>query len=72
MYLDIEQINKVVEAFDKDTKALKNELFKICWYMRGGVTISEAYLLTLEDREIIAKIIEENLNTTKETQMPFF
>lgn len=72
MYLDIDGINKVVKEFEKDTKALKDELFRICWYMRGSISINESYLLSLEDREIIAKIIEDNLNTTKETRMPFF
>jgi hypothetical protein len=72
LYLDIDGINKVVKEFEKDTKAIKDELYRICWYMRGSISISESYQLSLEDREIIAKIIEDNLNTTKETHLPFF
>lgn len=72
MYLDVDGINKVVKEFEKDTKAIKDELYKICWYMRGSIGINESFLLNLEDREIISKIIEDNLNTTKETHMPFF
>ncbi len=40
--------------------------------MRGGVTLEEAYSLSYEDKEIIGKIIKENLNTTKESGLPFF
>jgi hypothetical protein len=40
--------------------------------MRGGLTYDEAYYLGIEEREIIAKLIEENLDTTKKTKMPFF
>jgi hypothetical protein len=40
--------------------------------MRGGVTITEAYELDLQDREAISKIIEGNLETTKESGLPFF
>ena len=40
--------------------------------MRGGLTLSEAYETTPEDREVIAKLIEENLETTKESGLPFF
>jgi len=40
--------------------------------MRGGVTIDEAYALSIEDREIISKVIEENLETTKKSGLPFF
>ena len=72
MYLDIEGINNLVKEYEKDTKALNSELFKICWYMRGGITVNEAHLLSFEDREIIGKMIEENLETTKKTGLNFF
>ena len=57
---------------EDETKAIKDELFRFCWYMRGGVTITEAYNLSTEDREIIANIIEKNLEITKKTSLPFF
>lgn len=57
---------------EKEAKALKKDLFKICWFMRGGCTIEQAYYLDPESREIIYKIIEENLETTKESGLPFF
>jgi hypothetical protein len=40
--------------------------------MRGGVTYSEAHWLSPTEREIISNIIKENLETTKETKLPFF
>jgi len=40
--------------------------------MRGSVTLDLAFQLDVETREIIYGIIEENLNTTKESGMPFF
>ena len=40
--------------------------------MRGGLSYNEAHLLTVEERELVNKIIEGNLETTKETQLPFF
>ncbi len=40
--------------------------------MRGGLTYSEAMEISVQDREIINGIIEENINTTKETGLPFF
>lgn len=40
--------------------------------MRGGLSLNEAHLLTPEEREIISDIIDENLQTTKDLQMPFF
>lgn len=40
--------------------------------MRGSLSISESYDLSIEDREIINLIIKENIETTKETKLPFF
>ena len=72
MDLSLEEINTLSTEYDRDSKALKEELFRLCWYMRGSLSFNEAYLLTYEDRVIITKIIEENLETTKTSQLPFF
>lgn len=53
-------------------KALKDELLRLIWYMRGGLSYTEAHLLSPDEREIIGKIIEGNLETTQKTQLPFF
>ena len=53
-------------------KEIKSEILKLCWYMRGGVTIDEGYNLSYEDRSIISDIVKENLETTKKSGMPFF
>lgn len=73
MTLDINGINQLVADYERESKALKDEIFKICWYMRGGITYAECLaLISFEDREIIGKIIEKNLETTKESGLPFF
>lgn len=40
--------------------------------MRGSLTFDQAFQLDRENRELINKIIEENLETTKKTGLPFF
>jgi len=40
--------------------------------MRGGLSYEEAYYLGIEEREVIAKLIEENVEITKKTQLPYF
>ena len=57
---------------EKEVKAIKEELFKMCWYMRGGMTIEQAYLLDQIDRDVISKLIESNLEITNKTKLPFF
>lgn len=40
--------------------------------MRGGVTLQELlHIYSFDDREAMYQVIKENLETTKETRMPF-
>jgi len=70
--LDLEEIQELSERMEKETKALKNELYRICWFMRGSLSVTEAYNLSQEDTELINRIIKDNLDTTKKSQLPFF
>jgi hypothetical protein len=56
---------------DKEARAIKKDVMKLCWYMRG-LSYSEGMTLSYEDREIVGEIIKENLETTKKTNLPFF
>ena len=72
MTLTIPEIQQVVKDLENESKALKKEIFTLSWYMRGGLTFEQAYMLDYQDRQIISDIIKENLETTKETKLPFF
>jgi hypothetical protein len=70
--MTIEEIVELAKRMEQETKAIKQELYKFCWYMRGGLSFTEVYEIDIGDREILGKIVEENLDTTKKTQLPFF
>ena len=57
---------------ERGQKELKHELVKISWYMRGGLSYSEAMSLSPTEREIIAQLVKDNLETTKKSGQPFF
>ena len=42
------------------------------WFMRGGLTYDDAMALGQTEVELINKIIKDNLETTKKSQLPFF
>jgi hypothetical protein len=63
---------KYLTDLDSETKNLKHELLKICWYMRGGVTYQEALNMSIDERKIVANIVKDNLETTKKTGRDFF
>jgi hypothetical protein len=66
------EILKLADDMDKESRAITKELLKFCWFMRGGVTLDEMYATDRTQRELMAEIISENLETTKETRLPFF
>jgi len=61
-----------LKDMENNQKELKHELVKISWYMRGGMSYSEAMALSPTEREIIGKLVKENMETTKKTGQPFF
>lgn len=63
---------KYFENLENEGKNLKHELLKMCWYMRGGITYQESLVMGVQEREMVASIIKENLETTKKTGQPFF
>ncbi len=72
MKLDPTAIVGLVKSYEKQTRAIKDELLRYCWYMRGGLTYNEALMLSVEERNMIANIIKDNLETAKKSGMPFF
>jgi len=72
LILGNEDIITLLNRYDRESKALREELLRMCWYMRGGITYDEAFMLTQEERELINKIIKENMETTKKSGLPFF
>jgi hypothetical protein len=70
--LDNDSIIAWLDSLEKESKALKKEVLQLCWYMRGSVSYSEAMEMSPSEREIIVKIVKDNLETAKKSGMPFF
>jgi hypothetical protein len=67
-----DQIVGLIEGYEKESKALRDEAIRISWYMRGGISYDDAMMLTIQERDIVGKLIKENLDVTKKSGMPFF
>ena len=68
----LHEILEEVKRLEGEQKDLKTEITKLAWYMRGGITLDEAYTMSYEDRQIVSSIVKENLETTKKSGLPFF
>ena len=72
LLLDSEEIQKLLDQMENDCNAIKTNSLKMAWYMRGGVSYEDILNMSTQEREAIGKIIEENLETTKNSKLPFF
>ena len=62
----------MLKGYEKEVRAYKDDALRISWYMRGGLSYDDTMLLSQQERELISKIIKENMETTKKSGMPFF
>lgn len=66
-----EDIIKYLIRLGNEVKQFKLELYRLCWYMRGGINVNDLlYTLGSEDRDIMYDIIKDNIELTKVSRMP--
>jgi len=69
--LSEEEVVSTITRLEKENRNLRADIFKMMWYMRGSINIEQAMSLSNQDRIAISKIIDENLELTKTTHLPF-
>jgi hypothetical protein len=57
---------------EKECDSIKRNALKFAWYMRGGASYEDVLNMSHSEREAISSIIEENLEATKKSGLPFF
>ena len=72
MTLEPEQVQKLIEDMENDVNEIKRTSLAFSWYMRGGVSYEDILNMSVFERKQISAIIEDNLETTKKSQLPFF
>ena len=72
LYLDSEGISKLIEGMEKECKAIKKNALRKAWYLRGGITYTDILNMSPDELKNANEIIEENLETTKKSNIPFF
>ena len=72
LQLDPEGVKKLIDSYEQQCASIKKSALSLAWYMRGGVSYEDVLNMSIEERNEINKIIENNLEVTKKSQMPFF
>lgn len=56
-----EELQDLIESYENESKALKEQIAEICYFMQGGIEYNSAWGMSFEDREIIIKVINKRL-----------
>lgn len=64
------EIETFVNRLDKECNAIRDDILRVTWYMRGGVNYDQAMQLSYQERKLIQKIVKDNLEFMKKTHMP--
>ena len=70
--LDHEAAQKLFDKYEADVNKIKKIALKISWYMRGGATYEDILNMSSHERDSLSSLVEDNLETTKKTNLPFF
>jgi hypothetical protein len=64
------EIEAFLQSFESATKQIKDEIFRVSWYMRGGVSSQDLFhIYSYEDRQIMNAIIKDNIEATKNSRL---
>lgn len=72
MSLDPHDLLKYINSLENETKDLKLNVYRLGWFMRGSFSYEDLmFHISHDDKEILNKIIEQNLDTAAKTNLPF-
>ena len=67
-----DQVQKLIEDMDAEVTEIKKSSLSFAWYMRGGVSYEDALNMSTVERNAMSELINNNLEVTKKSQLPFF
>ena len=62
----------LLNQMEREANELKRQGLKMSWYMRGGATYDDVMNMSHTERTMISELIKDNLETTKNSKLPFF
>lgn len=68
MALSNDDIETYVNNLELQIKGIKDEIFRLAWYMRGGVSSEDLFhRYSYEDRNLLNELIKDNIEATKKS-----
>jgi hypothetical protein len=65
-------VEKLLNNMDEECEGIRENAFSLAWYMRGGVSYEDVLNMSSKERGHITKLVNSNLEVTKNSKLPFF
>lgn len=65
-------MKRLGEDMWKEAMNIKYTAQRLAWYMRGGISYVDIMNMSNEEIQNLNKIVEDNIETTKKSRLPFF
>lgn len=62
----------MIDSMKKEATDIRQQSLKMSWFMRGGASYEDVLAMSYQERQMIGELIKENLETTKNSKLPFF
>ena len=62
----------MIENMEKECNSIKKNAITMAWHMRGGASYEDILNMSQEERKEINKLIEDHMETTKKSGIPYF
>jgi len=57
---------------EEEVQGIKKNALSMAWYTRGSASYEDVLNMSYAERKHLADLIEEHMDVTKKTQLPFF
>ena len=68
----MDEITKLTDDMVKEKMSIPFNAHRLAWYFRGGIDYTDIMNMCREEIDNLNKIIDDNMETTKKTKLPFF
>lgn len=70
--LNHEAAQKLFDKYEEDVNNIRRSALQLSWYTRGAATYEDVLNMSTTERLFITKLVEDNLEATKKSGLPFF
>ncbi len=69
---DWQQVNHFLSDLESEASQIKKQAMQISWHLRGGATYTDVLNFSDEEIKLSRELIQQNLEITKNTKLPYF